>query len=121
VSPMDFQDQVVEMMERELVDLRLFTAKEAKEQGPEKALLKKYYPHSTSHHMGLDVHDVSPAHEPFAVGMVMTIEPGIYIREEGFGIRLEDDFLIGQNGNLDLMADIPIEADEIEALMQSNR
>lgn len=120
VSPMDFQDQVVEMMERELVDLRLFTAKQAKEQGPEKALLKKYYPHSTSHHMGLDVHDVSPAHEPFAEGMVMTIEPGIYIREEGFGIRLENDFLIGRNGNIDLMAHIPIEADEIEALMRPN-
>ena len=119
VTPMDYQNQVVEMMERELVDLGLFTAKQAKEQGPDKPLLKKYYPHSTSHHMGLDVHDVFPPHEPFAEGMVMTIEPGIYIREEGFGIRLENDFLIGKDKNIDLMANIPIEAEEIEALMQA--
>jgi Xaa-Pro aminopeptidase len=120
VTPKDYQDQVVEMMERELVGLRLFTAKQAKEQGPDKPLLKKYYPHSTSHHMGLDVHDVSPPHEPFAEGMVLTIEPGIYIREEGFGVRLENDFLIGRNSNIDLMAHIPIEAEEIESLMQAH-
>ncbi len=119
VNPTDFQNQVVELMERELVDLGLFTAKQAKEQGPDKLLLKKYYPHGTSHQMGLDVHDVFPPHEPFAEGMVMTIEPGIYIREEGFGIRLENDFLIGRDRNLDLMAGIPIEADEIEELMHA--
>jgi Xaa-Pro aminopeptidase len=119
ISPMDYQNQTVEMMERELVDLGLFTAKEAKEQGPDKPLLKKYYPHSTSHHMGLDVHDVAPPHEVVAEGMVFTIEPGIYIREEGFGVRLENDFLIGKDKNIDLMANIPIEAEEIEALMQA--
>lgn len=119
-NPIDYQNQVVDLMERELVDLRLFTAKQAKEQGPEKLLVKKYYMHSTSHHMGLDVHDVSPAHQPFAEGMVFTIEPGIYIREEGFGIRLENDFLIGASQNFDLMANIPIEAEEIEMLMQAH-
>jgi Xaa-Pro aminopeptidase len=119
IKPMDYQDQVVEMMERELVDLGLFTAQQAKEQGPDKPLLKKYYPHSTSHHMGLDVHDVTPPHEAIAEGMVLTIEPGIYIREEGFGVRLENDFLIGKDCNIDLMANIPIEAEEIEALMQA--
>ena len=119
ITPMDYQNQTVEMMERELVDLGLFTAKEAKEQGPDKPLLKKYYPHSTSHHMGLDVHDVAPPHEVVAEGMVFTIEPGIYIREEGFGVRLENDFLIGKDRNIDLMANIPIEAEEIEALMQA--
>lgn len=119
ITPMDYQNQTVEMMERELVDLGLFTAKEAKEQGPDKPLLKKYYPHSTSHHMGLDVHDVAPPHEVVAEGMVFTIEPGIYIREEGFGVRLENDFLIGKDKNIDLMANIPIEAEEIEALMQA--
>ena len=117
ISPLDFQNQTVEMMERELIGLRLYTAKQAKAQGPDKPLLKKYYPHSTSHHMGLDVHDVSPPHEPYAEGMVLTIEPGIYIREEGFGVRLENDFLIGKDCNIDLMANIPIEADEIESLM----
>lgn len=116
-SPIEYQKQVIELMEKELVDLGLFTAKEAKEQGPDKALVKKYFMHGTSHHLGLDVHDVNPPHEPFAEGMVFTIEPGIYIREEGLGIRLENDVLIANDKNIDLMANIPIEAEEIEALM----
>jgi Xaa-Pro aminopeptidase len=73
--------------------------------------------HSVSHHLGLDVHDVSPPHEPFAAGMVFTIEPAIYIREEGFAVRLENTVYIGKDANIDLMEDIPIEADEIETLM----
>ena len=83
------------------------------------ALVKKYFMHGTSHHLGLDVHDVNPPHEPFAAGMVLTIEPGIYIREEGLGIRLENDVVIGPDRNLDLMAAIPIEAEELEELMQA--
>ncbi len=114
----EYQKQVIELMERELVNLGLFTAKEAKEQGPEKLLVKKYFMHGTSHHMGLDVHDVAPPHEPFAEGMVFTIEPGIYIREEAMGIRIENDLVIGKDGNFDLMGNIPIEAEEIEALMR---
>lgn len=120
-TQLEYQKQVVELMEKELVDLGLFTAKEAKEQGPDKALVKKYFMHGTSHHLGLDVHDVNPPHEPFAEGMVFTIEPGIYIREEGLGIRLENDVLIAKDRNIDLMANIPIEADEIEALMAAGR
>ncbi len=116
-TPMEYQKQVIELMERELVGLGLFTAREAREQGPDKALVKKYFMHGTSHHLGLDVHDVCPPHEPFAEGMVFTIEPGIYIREEGLGIRLENDVVIGKHRNLDLMGKIPIEADEIESLM----
>jgi Xaa-Pro aminopeptidase len=65
------------------------------------------------------VHDVHPPHEPFAAGMLFTIEPGIYIRDEGFGVRLENDVLIGSDGNLDLMESIPIEPDEIEELMNA--
>lgn len=116
-NPLDYQKQVVDIMEGELVGLGLFSAKEAREQGPDKALVKKYFMHGVSHHLGLDVHDVSPPHEPFAEGMVFTIEPGIYIREEGFGVRLENDVLIGKDGNIDLMANIPIEPGEIEELM----
>ncbi|MES2475786.1 MAG: aminopeptidase P N-terminal domain-containing protein [Verrucomicrobiota bacterium] len=116
-TPMLYQNQVIELMERELVNLGLFSSKEAAAQGPDKPLVKKYFMHGTSHHLGLDVHDVCPPHEPFAVGMVFTIEPGIYIREEGLGIRLENDVLIDTKLNIDLMAHIPIEADEIEAIM----
>ena len=117
-TPMEYQKQVIELMERELVGLGLFTAKEAREQGPDKALVKKYFMHGTSHHLGLDVHDVAPPHEPFADGMVFTIEPGIYIREEALGVRLENDFVIGKDRNFDLMGKIPIEVEEIEQLMR---
>jgi Xaa-Pro aminopeptidase len=117
-TPMEYQKQVVELMERELVGLGLFTAQEAKAQGPDNALVKKYFMHGTSHHLGLDVHDVCPPHEPFAEGMVFTIEPGIYIREEAIGIRIENDFVVGKDRNFDLMGSIPIEAEEIEELMR---
>ncbi len=120
VTPMDYQKQVIEIMERELIGLRLFSAKDARDQGPDKALVKKYFMHGTSHHLGLDVHDVCPPHQPFAEGMVLTIEPGIYIREEGIGIRTENDVILGKDKNTDLMAGIPIEAEEIEDLMRAN-
>jgi Xaa-Pro aminopeptidase len=119
VTPVDYQKEVVGLMERELVELGLFSLKEAKAQGPDKALVKKYFMHGASHQLGLDVHDVSPPHEPFSEGMVLTIEPGIYIREENLGIRIENDVLIGKERNLDLMATIPIEAGEIEELMNA--
>ena len=117
-NPLDYQKQVIEIMEGELVGLGLFTAQEAKDQGPEKPLLKKYFMHGTSHPLGLDIHDVTPPHATFAEGMVFTIEPGIYIREESLGVRIENDVVIGKDKNFDLMGKIPIEADEIEALMQ---
>jgi Xaa-Pro aminopeptidase len=121
IKPADYQKQVVELTERELVGLGLFTAEEAKAQGPDKPLVKKYFMHGVSHHLGLDVHDVSPANEPVAEGMVFTIEPGIYLREENLGIRLENDVLIGRDRNIDLMETIPIEAEEIEELMNAKR
>jgi Xaa-Pro aminopeptidase len=116
-TPLEYQKQVIELMEAELVKLGLISAKDAKEQGPDKLLVKKYFMHGTSHHMGLDVHDVAPPHEPFAEGMVFTIEPGIYIREEGLGVRIENDLVIGKDSNFDLMGNIPIEVEEIEELM----
>jgi len=116
-TPAEYQKAVIELMEGELVGLGLIGAGEAKAQGPDKALVKKYFMHGTSHHLGLDVHDVSPPNAPFAAGMVLTVEPGIYIREEGIGIRIENDVVIGEQANVDLMAGIPIEAEEIETLM----
>lgn len=115
-----YQQQVLEMMEEELVDLGLFSAKEAKAQSPDKELVKKYFMHGTSHHMGLDVHDIfSGRKETFKEGMVMTIEPGIYLPDEGFAVRIEDDVLIGKDGNINLMETIPIEVEEIEDLMSA--
>lgn len=73
--------------------------------------------HGTSHHLGLDVHDFASRYQPFAAGNLLTCEPGIYIPAEGLGIRLENNILITQDGNIDLMADIPVEADEIEQIM----
>ncbi len=117
IRPKDYQKKALEFMETELIALGLIDAEEAKNQPESKPLVRQYFMHGTSHHLGLDVHDVSPPNEPFAVGMVFTIEPGIYIPEENLGVRLENNFLIGENENTDLMANIPIEPDEIESLM----
>jgi Xaa-Pro aminopeptidase len=113
----EYQKQVVGIVEEELIGLGLISAAAARKQGPDKAQVKKYFMHGVSHHLGIDVHDVSPPHEPLAEGMVLTVEPGIYIREENLGVRLENDILIGAAGNIDLMEDIPIEAGEIEEIM----
>ena len=120
ITPKDYQQQVREFTEVELIKLGLIDAEEAKKQDREKLpLVNKYFMHGTSHHLGLDVHDVGPHQEPVREGMVFTIEPGIYIPEENLGVRLENDFVIGKDENIDLMANIPIEPDEIEALMNS--
>lgn len=120
ITPKDYQQQVREFTEKELISLGLIDAKEAAEQDREKLpLVSKYFMHGTSHHLGLDVHDVTPFNEPVREGMVFTIEPGIYIPEENMGVRLENDVLIEKDGNRDLMGNIPIEAEEIEALMQA--
>jgi Xaa-Pro aminopeptidase len=108
-------------MQEELLQLGLITTKDIRNQNPEKPALKKYFMHGVGHPLGLDVHDVAAIGAPFAPGWVMTVEPGIYLREEGFGVRLENDVLITENGTVDLMADIPIEAAEIESLMRAGR
>jgi Xaa-Pro aminopeptidase len=107
-------------VESELVQLGLLKKTDLKNQDKKNPLYKKYFMHGVSHHLGLDVHDYGDRFRPFEAGMVLTCEPGIYVPDEGIGIRLENDILITGNGPVDLTADIPIEADEIETLMQQS-
>ena len=113
----DWQKEAEELTERALVNLGLLSTREIKKQNPQTPAFKKYFMHGVGHSLGLDVHDLGDTTKPLEAGWVMTVEPGIYIREEGFGVRLENDILITKDGPVDLMAHIPIEADEIEALM----
>ena len=114
----DWQKEAEGFIEKELVDLGLITTREIKKQDPDSPALKKYFMHGVGHSLGLAVHDVTAANQPMQAGWVMTVEPAIYIPEEGFGIRLENNVLITETGQVDLMADIPIEAEEIEKLMR---
>ncbi|MCS6822196.1 MAG: aminopeptidase P family protein [Microscillaceae bacterium] len=114
----EYHKAVGEIVTKELVDLGLLTMNEVNKQDKKKPAYKKYFMHGTSHYLGLDVHDVGSFYRKLEPGMVFTCEPGIYIREEGLGIRLENDILITKDGNLDLMQNIPIEAEEIEEIMQ---
>jgi len=113
--------EVGRWMEAELIGLGLLDAEKVKGQPKDQPLYKKYFPHGTSHHLGLDVHDYGDKFRPFEAGMVFTCEPGIYIREEGIGVRIENDILVTDRDPVDLMADIPREADEIEELMSSKK
>lgn len=115
----DYHNAVGKFMEEELIKLKLLSLSDVKKQNPKNPLYKKYFMHGTSHYLGLDVHDYGDRYRKFEAGMVYTCEPGIYIREENLGIRLENDILITKNGNIDLMKNIPIELEEIESLMQA--
>jgi Xaa-Pro aminopeptidase len=114
-----YHEEVGKMMESELIGLGLLDKTDVKNQDPTNPLYKKYFMHGTSHYLGLDVHDVGLWNCPMEAGMVFTCEPGIYIREENMGVRLENDILITSDGPKDLMANIPIEAEEIEELMNA--
>ena len=113
----DYNLEVSKIMESELIKLGLLDKHDVQKQDAENPLYKKYFMHGISHSIGLDVHDVGSFESPMKEGMVFTCEPGIYILEESLGIRLENDILITADGPNDLMKNIPIEADEIEDLM----
>ncbi|MEQ8473364.1 MAG: aminopeptidase P family protein [Marinoscillum sp.] len=113
----EYHAAVGELMTKELLDLGLIDKTDVKNQDPEWPAYRKYFMHGTSHHLGLDVHDVASIYAKFEEGMVFTVEPGIYIREERIGIRLEDNILITKDGHRNLMRNIPIHAEEIEDLM----
>lgn len=109
-----YHDEVCAIMTEELLKLNLLTSEEVKS-NPQ--AFKKYYMHGTSHHLGLDVHDIMHRFGEFALGNVLTVEPGIYIPEEGIGVRIENDVLVTENGLVDFMDGLPIEVEEIEAAM----
>ncbi len=115
----DYHKEVGKIMESELIGLGLLDRHDVEKQHPDHPLYKKYFMHGTSHHLGLDVHDFASRYQPFQAGNLLTCEPGIYIPEEQLGIRLENNILITDDGNIDLMADIPLDADEIEEIMNS--
>lgn len=112
-----YQEQVGELMTEQLVNLSLLTMDEVRNQNPEWPAYKKYFMHGTSHHLGIDVHDFANRYTPFAIGNILTIEPGIYIPEENMAVRIENDVLITENGLYDFMAKTPIEVEEIEDIM----
>lgn len=115
----DYHIEVGKLMTKELLQLGLLTEEDIKNEDPKWPAYKKYFMHGTSHHMGLDTHDYGILTEPMQAGMVFTVEPGIYIPEENLGIRIEDDYVIQENGEpINLMKNIPITVEEIEALMQ---
>lgn len=112
-----YHAEVCKIMDKELIGLGLYTEDDVKKQDAAKPMYFKYFMHGTSHYMGLDVHDVGTKQDIIKPGMVFSCEPGIYIQEEGIGIRIENDILVTEKGNIDLMAGFPVEADEIERLM----
>ena len=114
----EINETTYKLMEQEMIKLGLFTAEDVKNQNPDKPLYKKYLMHGMSHHIGLDVHDSIEKFKPFAPGMILTCEPGLYIREEGIGIRIENDLLITDGEPINLFEELPTEIEEIEAAMK---
>lgn len=107
-----------QLMEQEMIGLGLFTAEDVKNQDPDHPLVKKYLPHGVVHHIGLDTHDNLDGFIPFEPGMILTLEPGIYIPEENIGIRIENDLIITKGKPVNLFEDLPVEIEDIEAAMQ---
>ena len=114
----EINETTYKLMEQEMIGLGLFTAEDVKNQDPNKPFYKKYLMHGMSHHIGLDVHDSIDKFKPFVPGMILTCEPGIYIREESIGIRIENDLLVTEGDPINLFEGLPIEIEEIEAAMR---
>jgi len=118
ISIVDYTDKVGEEATKVFLKIGLLRKSEVKNEDPENRAYRKYLYHGISHHLGVDVHDLGTRTEPIKAGMVFTVEPGIYIEEEQMGIRIENNVWITRNGNKDLMKDIPITAEDIEAIMK---
>jgi Xaa-Pro aminopeptidase len=115
----EYHKEVQKITEHELIKLKLIDKTDIKNQNPSNPVVGKYFMHGTGHHLGLDVHDTGNMFSKMKPGMVWTVEPGIYIKEEDLGVRIENNVVITKTGVKDLMKNIPIEADEIEDLMNS--
>lgn len=118
ISIVDYTEKVGEEATQQFLKIGLLRKSDVKNEDPENRAYRKYLYHGISHHLGIDVHDLGTRTEPIQAGMLFTIEPGIYIEEEQMGIRIENNFWITKNGNIDLMKNIPITVEEIEALMK---
>ena len=116
--PREWQKESEQLMEKELIDLGLLKKSQIRKQDPDRPALKKYFMHGIGHPIGLDVHDVGNTNEPMQAGWVLTVEPGIYLKEEGLAVRLENIIVVSDRGPIDLMADIPIDAEAIEERMR---
>lgn len=115
--PRVWQKEAEAFIQDELLSLGLLKPADIRKQDPDKPALKKYFMHGVGHPLGLDVHDVAHTTEPIQPGWVLTVEPAIYLPQEGFAVRLENNILVQAGANIDLMADIPIEAGDVEDLM----
>lgn len=118
ISIIDYTEKVGDEATKQFVKIGLLSKSDVKNEDPGNPAYRKYLYHGISHHLGIDVHDLGARIEPIRPGMVLTVEPGIYIEEEQMGIRIENNVWITKTGNKDLMKNIPITADEIEALMK---
>jgi Xaa-Pro aminopeptidase len=118
ISILNYTDKVGEEASKQFLKIGLLNKSDIKNEDAENRAYRKYLYHGISHHLGLDVHDLGTRTAPISAGMVFTVEPGIYIKEEKMGVRIENNFWITKTGNQDLMKNIPIKADEIEALMR---
>jgi len=118
ISIVDYTEKVGDEATVVFQKIGLLRKSDVKNEDPENRAYRKYLYHGISHHLGIDVHDLGTRTEPVKAGMVFTIEPGIYIEEEKMGVRIENNFWITKNGNKDLMKNIPITVEEIEALMK---
>ena len=118
ITMIDYTDKIGEQATQQFLKIGLLTKNDIKNEDKENRAYRKYLYHGISHHLGIDVHDLGTRTEPIKAGMVFTVEPGIYIEQEQMGIRIENNFWLTKNGNIDLMKNIPITVDEIESYMK---
>jgi Xaa-Pro aminopeptidase len=118
ISIVDYTEKVGEEATKQFLKIGLLRKSDVKNEDPENRAYRRYLYHGISHHLGIDVHDLGTRTEPIQPGMVFTVEPGIYIEEEQMGVRIENNLWITKSGHIDLMQNIPITAEEIEALMK---